>query len=240
MLFNLPFAFSLALLVSLAIANRFAPRAAARLAVVPFRRRVALPLPAGAAALVTPPLEGGGTYRALPSRDLVLTALPGEARVERDNQVVRFVPESRCILAHPAWSPSQLVCVDLSVGAQELLLRARRFPEGELWAAACLVVAMAHFGLARSWLAASAVGACILLFSRASRGANATFDAVVAELTARIAIANGDAPPPAQPPPPLQGASRFTGPDEWTCACGKVNERKRSMCRRCWAQRPSG
>jgi hypothetical protein len=239
MLANVPVALTLALMVSLALANRFAPRAAVRLAVAPLRRRVALPLPARAAALLTPPLEGGGTYRTLPSRELVLTALPGEARVERDKQIVRFMPELHCVLAHPAWSPSQLVCVDLSVSAEGLSLRGRRFPEEELWAAACLILPIARFALGRPWLAAFTIGGGIFFVIRAWRAANASFDAVVAELTARIALANGDAPPP-PPPPPREGASRFTGPDEWTCACGKVNERKRSMCRRCWAQRPSG
>jgi hypothetical protein len=236
---NVLIALMVAVMASFAIANRYAPHMVARFAMAPVRRRVAIPLPPRAAALLTPPQEGGGTYRDLPARNLAFAALPGATRVQRDDQIVRFVPELGCVLAHPEWSPAQLLCVHVSGGADGLSLRGRRFPEAELLASAVLMVLIARWDAFRHWPAAiSVVAAFVFVLGKARRDAGVSFDAVVAELKARIALANGDPPPPAPPQPPT--ASRFTGPDEWTCACGKVNERKRSMCRRCWAQRPAG
>jgi hypothetical protein len=236
---HVPFALFVALTAAFAIANRAAPRVAVRLAFAPVRRRVAIPLPPRAAALVTPPKEEGGRYRDLPARGLALAALPGAARIERDDQIVQFDPELGCVLAHPEWSPARLLCVHVSAGLDGLLLRAQRFPATELWFAAFILAAIGRWHSSRFWplwIAFTFVAASGITI--AWRRAGQSFDAVVAEIRARVALANGDPPPP--PPPPSPATSRFTGPDEWTCACTKVNERKRSMCRRCWAQRPNG
>jgi hypothetical protein len=227
-----------------ALASRFAPALAARLAFAPVRRSVTIALPPQAADVLTPQQDDGGTYRALPARSLALDALPGAAKADRDGHMIRFVPELSCVLVHPTWTPERLVCIHLSVGPNALLLRARRFPSFELIEVAMLLGLVARWQflsrsplLSATFVIMSVVGA-VPAWNAASR----SLDAVVAEITARVAVANGDPPLPLAPPPPPSTTTdaRFTGPDEWTCACGKVNERKRSMCRRCWAQRPQG
>jgi hypothetical protein len=235
------FGLFLAMSALFAYGTRFAPQLVARLAFVPVRRRVAIPLPRLAALVVTPTLEAGGKYRELPARTLVLEALPGESRIERDGQMVRFEPVLGCVLAHRKGSPTQLLRVDISVGVDELILRARRFPATEL-----SFVAIFLAGIFRShdpralpfWIVATiAVGAFAV--KRLRRAEEHSMGAVVAELRERVALANGDPMPP-KPPLAVSMGSRFTGPDEWTCACEKVNARKRSLCSRCWSQRPNG
>lgn len=228
--------------VILSVLVRFAPARVMRLAFVPVRQAVTLALPTRVADVVAPPQADTGTYRESPIRDVALVALPGAARVARDGHVIRFLTDRRCILAHPRSSPGRLLRVDVAGDAGGWVLRARRLPSDELAGGAMAL------GLVGCWLAGLHWPAWILVGMVVAqsyavldgwRTARASFDAVIAEMNARTALANGETPLSSELPP-LTGASRFTGPDEWTCACGKVNARKREMCGRCWSQRPAG
>jgi hypothetical protein len=221
--------------VGFAIANRLAPSVAARFAFVPVRQSVVIPLPPAAADLLTPVAEAA-TYREHAPRALAFRAFPGAASVERGDHVIRFVPELCSVLANRWRDPSELVCVHVSAGAGGLVLRARRFPSRELWWMAWGGVLLARWNLQATSLLL--VVLAVVNFAATMNRVAETFNAAVAEIRSRVAVANGDPPPPPPPRPPM--VARFTGPDEWMCACGKVNARKRSMCGRCWAQRPDG
>jgi hypothetical protein len=78
------------------------------------------------------------------------------------------------------------------------------------------------------------VAAVVFTVIKEQRAARRCKDAVVAEVTRRITTLDPDAVAPrAEPAPPPPD------PTKWVRACGKVNELKRKMCRRCWAQRPA-
>jgi hypothetical protein len=233
----------LAPLAGFELGKRFAPHLVARLAFLPFGRHVVIALPVRASAVLLPPVEGTVTYRDLPARRFTLAALPGAARVTRDEQAIRFVPEVGAVLANPRWASSQLVRVDVSGDEGRLVLRARRYPSGELASMAILAFVVARWHLPSHWpaLVAFCVAGGAIAMARSFRDAGKCFDAVVAEVRARVALANGELPPKPEPKATaVMMAARFTGPDAWECACGQVNARKRGMCRRCWAQRPEG
>lgn len=221
--------------------SRFAPERLVRLAFVPIRRAATLALPAQVAEIAAPLLPGGGTYREAAARDVALVALPGARRVEREGHVIRFLPELRCIAAHPAQSSHRLLRVDVASDPSGWLLRGRRFPSEEILGG-LLAIALAGTSLAGwrwpPWMLVAVVVGQAFAILHARRAATTSFDAVLAELQARVALANGETPPPPSEPPLT--TARFTSPDEWTCPCGEVNARKRGMCRRCWSQRPKG
>ncbi len=226
--------------VALDLLCRASPHIARRLAFVPLGRRVSIVLPERAAALLAPPAEASVSYREVAPRALRLEALPGAAVIEGDyERTLRFLPDAGCVLAHPRSNASRFVRVSLSGGADAIILHACRLPRAELTWSAVFLYLFARGWLFGHWLpwVVIAVGYWIHRSTARERDA-ASFRAVVDEVKARVAVANGDPPPPKRDPSPT--ASRFTGPDEWTCACAMVNERRREMCRRCWAQRPEG
>jgi hypothetical protein len=209
------------------------PLAFARLVLIPVGKQLTLPVPPRVAALVFQLREATATYRKAPETEFVLAALPGEARAVRDDQDLRFVPSVNWVLAQPRGWSKNLVRVEISGTANTLVLKARRLPSELTWAVlAVILLARAH-GLRGHFLTAVFLAiVCIVSITASQRRARSAFTAVEDELRARLAIANGDPPPKAEPSVP-----KLAG-DEWACACGTVNKMTRTMCHRCWAQRP--
>jgi hypothetical protein len=215
------------------------PFALARFAFVRVGPEVALPVPAAILAQLETVPDEKTTYREPPSRKLALASFPGELRVERDREIVRFLPERNCVVARRRVSSggSSLVIVRVDAFAVQgcLRLRGRYLPaDGLLF----LLFAACWAGNA-FWLVPFAMVIGLALVGQ-HRTAGACFDAAVAEMKRRIAAADPNEPRaiPAASETPFAVQQREDDPRApWTCACGKVNDAGRKTCRRCWAAR---
>jgi hypothetical protein len=208
----------------------------ARWALLPLAKGRAVPLPPSAAAVVLHPTEGKASYRDAPQRALALASLPGEQVVSRDGDILHFVSDRNWILARRRKPLSTtLVRVEVSANQGGLVLRARRFP-GEI---ALLVLAgvylanvdgpLMHHPLSLMIVAAAVAGG----FLEDQGHAHRALDAVVDEVHKRIATLD-----PSYVPPPTPAQIAAAQGLTWTCACGKVNDKERKTCRRCWATKP--
>jgi hypothetical protein len=222
------------------------PFALPRFAFVPVGREVALPVPAAVLARLETVPDEKTTYREPPSRKLVLASFPGELRVEREHEIVRFLPERNCVVARRRVTSrgSSLVVVRVDVSSAEgcLRLRGRYVAADEvlfLLIAGCWLVVRGTHPSNVLWVVALA--AVILLGAVSQhRTARACFDAAVDATKRRIAAADPNAPRLAPAASATPTTSQKREDDErlpWTCACGKVNEVGRKTCRRCWSPR---
>lgn len=208
----------------------------ARWALVPGPKAGPVPLPPAAAARLLHPTEGKASYRDAPPRALALASLPGEERVARSEEDLHFVADRNWVVVrHRKLLSTSLVRVEVSATEGGLVLHARRFPDE----ATLLLLATAYMASLRGpllhhpfsllLLAAFIAGGLIGGQNRARRA----LDAVVDEMNKRLATLD-----PSYVPPPTPAQVAAAQGLTWTCGCGKVNDRDRSTCRRCWAAKP--
>jgi hypothetical protein len=246
---NLFFLATVGILVLFSVALSRMPLALARCAVFPVGKRVALPLPATVAALVLRPQEGAMTYRQPPDRKLVLAALPGDAHILREDELLRFVHDRNWVLARPRARLGSMTLVRVEVAAAEggLVLWARHLPADVFLP---VLVAVWFASLSGSLLVhplSLALGCLTVVIGLAQhqKRARACFRAVIEEMTRRITALEGGSPTSTSTSTSATSAATArTQPGAaedgggWTCACGMRNDARRKTCRRCWAQNP--
>jgi hypothetical protein len=236
MITNVPFWVAFAVLVAYPAALARWPIPFARGALVRVAKGVTLSLPAAVAALIVRPQGGAANYRSAPPRILALASLPGPEQVTLEDDVLRFIPDRNWILARPRKPlATTFLRVEVSWTEGGLVMQARRLPgEAMLLLLATVYCAslhgpLLHHPLSLSLVVAAIVGGSIGEHNRARR----CFDAAVGEANRRIAAVD----PSWTPTPATAQATEGIGLS-WTCACGKVNEKHRNTCRRCWAFKP--
>jgi hypothetical protein len=192
-----------------------------------------LPLPTATAAIVLHPADGRASYRDPLPRVISLASLPGGEEVTRDEDVLRFVPDRNWVLVHRHRS-GRLVRVEVSATDHGLVFRARRLPTEILM----LLLAAAYLANLHGSLARHPLSLCLILGIVAGSLwwertlVRRSVDVVIAEMQRRITAVD-----PSYTPPPTPEQVAIAQGLAWTCACGKVNDRERKTCRRCWATR---